>query len=116
MARNWKPTERALAKLLGGERVPVSGRQRGWAPDISHPWLALEVKSRKNLPVFLAGAMDQAEKAAIWIKRRGQGDRLSVAVIHQDGGHYRNSLIVMRLGDFIDNFGDGRIPDLEETD
>lgn len=114
MSRYWKPVERALAKLLGGERVPVSGRTRGWAPDIKHHWLALEVKSRKNLPIFLANAMDQAEKSAAWSKRRGEGDRLPVAIIHQDGGHYRNSLIVLRLGEFIDHFGDGRVPAGEE--
>jgi hypothetical protein len=111
VSRNWKPAERALAKLLGGERVPVTGRARGWAPDIKHPWLALEVKTRKRMPLLLATAIDQAEKAAAWCLRRGEGARLPVAIIHQDGQHFRNSLLVMRLGDFLDNFGDGRLPE-----
>jgi len=111
MSRNWKPTERALAALLGGERVPVSGRTRGWAPDVDHEWLAIECKSRKRMPLLLATAMDQAEKAAAWFVKRGKGERLPVALIHEDGQHYRNSLIVLRLGDFIDNFGTGRPSD-----
>jgi len=44
--KRWKATERRIAALLGGRRVPVSGRGRGNAPDIAHPWLALEVKDR----------------------------------------------------------------------
>ncbi len=44
--KRWKATERKIAALLGGRRVPVSGRGRGDAPDIARPWLALEVKDR----------------------------------------------------------------------
>ncbi len=29
----WERTERRIAALLGGTRVPVTGRQRGNAPD-----------------------------------------------------------------------------------
>ncbi len=32
--RNWKACERRVAELLGGERVPVSGRDRGYSPDL----------------------------------------------------------------------------------
>ena len=34
----WKATERRIAALLGGRRVPVSGRGRGDQPDVAHPW------------------------------------------------------------------------------
>ncbi len=53
----WKGTERRVAALLGGRRVPVSGRGRGDAPDIAHPWLALEVKDRVTRRAWLLDAL-----------------------------------------------------------
>ncbi len=56
--QTWKHTERTLAARLGGQRVPVSGRARGDAPDIAHPRLSLEVKHRKSLPAWLREAIE----------------------------------------------------------
>ncbi len=103
--RAWKRDESEIARLLGGERVPVTGRQRGYQPDVQHPWLAIEVKSFSALPQRVADAMDQAEKAAAYAKRREQRDKLPVAVIHGRSSHRANSLVVMRLDDFLDWFG-----------
>lgn len=103
---NWKGAELQLARRLGGERVPVSGRARGWAPDIDHPLWALEVKTRKHMPALLAGAMDQAVKAAEWAKRRGQS-RMPMVVVHEDGTHYDNALVIVRLKDARDWWGVG---------
>ena len=50
--KDWKACERKVAALLGGKRVPVSGRARGHSPDIEHERLSIEVKSRKS---FLLG-------------------------------------------------------------
>lgn len=99
---SWKKAELVLARLLGGERVPVTGRVRGWAPDIEHPTLALEVKTRKRMPVLLADGMDQAVKAAGWYERKGKGYRMPALVIHEDGSHYDNALVVVRLRDARD--------------
>ena len=114
--RAWKRDESEIARLLGGERVPVSGRQRGYQPDVSHPWLAVEVKSFAALPQRVADAMDQAEQAAAWAKRREQRDKLPIAVIHGKRTHRGKSLVVMRLDDFLDWFG-GQVgvPDVEEA-
>ena len=49
--------------------------------------------------------MDQAEKAAAYAKRRQQRDKLPVAVIHGKSSRRGNSLVVMRLDDFLDWFG-----------
>ncbi len=62
--KDWKQAERRIAAMLGGERVPVSGRGRGFAPDIEHPALAVEVKTRASLPAWIEDAMRQAEAAA----------------------------------------------------
>ena len=58
---NWKNIERSIAKLIDGDRVPVSGRQRGSAPDIAHPLLSVEVKHRKSLPKNLTLILEAAE-------------------------------------------------------
>ncbi len=88
----WKRTETAIAALLGGERIPVSGRQRGDQPDVAHPTFAVEVKLRGSLPAWLVDAMDQATAAS----RDGQ---TPLVVIHPKGGRHRDDLAVVRLSD-----------------
>jgi hypothetical protein len=86
----WKRAERRIAELLGGRRVPVSGRQRGSVPDVDHPSLSVEVKTRKTLPAWIEDAMKQAKASA----RDGQ---IPVAVLHERGQRYGDALLVMRL-------------------
>jgi hypothetical protein len=105
VAKTWKASELAIAKLLGGERVPINGRVRGSAPDVAHSWLAIEVKSLKNLPARMVDAMDQAEKSAAWAKRKEGKDKLPIAIIHHDRQNHHNDLVVMRLGQFMEHFG-----------
>lgn len=59
----WKRTERNIAGIIGGERVPVSGRQRGDQPDVRHDWLSVEVKHRRSIPQWLTTALTQARAA-----------------------------------------------------
>ncbi len=105
---NWKRTERKIAAMLGGERVPVTGRQRGDTPDIRHEWLCPEVKHRRALPQWLLEALAQAKAAAT-------PDQLSIAVLHQHGARHAEDLVVMRLADFIDRFGVEGTPCLRGT-
>lgn len=110
----WKSVERQIAEHLGGRRVPVSGRTRGWAPDIDHEWLAIEVKSRKAMLQILATMMDQAKKAAIWAQRRGKV-QLPIGVYHVTGTHIDNAYVFMRLGDFCQYFLNER-PELVQSE
>jgi hypothetical protein len=110
LRRRWKSLELRLARRLGGERVPVTGRTRGWAPDIKHPWLALEVKSRKSQLVIIAEMLDQAEKAAAFYKRCGEGERLPLGIYHVSGTRDENAYVFLRLGDFMDYFGGSERP------
>ncbi len=32
----WKRIERSIAGIIGGERVPITGRARGDTPDVRH--------------------------------------------------------------------------------
>jgi hypothetical protein len=93
----WKHAERQIAKRLGGRRVPVSGR--AGQPDIAHPWLSIEVKHRRRLPQWLSVAMEQAEQSAA----PGQ---LAVCVLHESGTRYGQSLVLVRLADFEEWFGE----------
>ena len=98
--KDWKACERKIAEILGGVRVPVTGRQRGATPDIEHSTLSIEVKSRKSLPAWLLDAIEQAQAAS-------EDGRLPVAVLHQDRTPYRDALVVIRLEDFT-NYMKGR--------
>jgi hypothetical protein len=89
--RAWKNTERRIAALLGGERVPVTGRQRGNAPDVAHPFLAIEVKHRSILPAWIRDAVEQARASA-------RGQQLPIVVLHGRGMRYDQSLVVIELG------------------
>ena len=92
----WKHAERQIAKRLNGRRVPVSGR--AGQPDITHPWLSIEVKHRRRLPQWLSRALMQAEQSAA----PGQ---LAVCVLHEAGTRYGQSLVLLRLADFEEWFG-----------
>jgi hypothetical protein len=103
--KGWKRAERRIAELLGGRRIPVSGRQRGTVPDIEHESLSIEVKTRKSIPAWIEDALEQAEASL-------RDAQVPVAVLHQCGQRYRDALLVMRLGDlgatelapFFENF------------
>ena len=56
--RAWKRAERAIARHLGGQRRPVTGR--GSQPDVAAPRLAIEGKHRKALPPRLTRALTHA--------------------------------------------------------
>jgi hypothetical protein len=89
----WKRTERRIALELGGERVPVTGRGRGDQPDITHPSLSIEVKTRETLPGWLVDAMAQATASAT-------DDQTPIVVLHQVGTRYDAALVVLELANF----------------
>jgi hypothetical protein len=93
--KSWKVAERRVAEILGGERVPINGRQRGSAPDIVHDTLSLEVKSRKSIPAWLTEALEQATASS-------RDGRLPASVIHVQGKPYADALVMVRLGDFAE--------------
>ena len=98
--KDWKACERRIAELLGGKRVPVSGRTRGDCPDVEHDALSIEVKSRKSLPAWLLDALNQAQAAS-------KNGKIPVVVLHQDRAPYAESLVVLRLDDFATYLKEG---------
>lgn len=88
--KTWKSAERKIASLLGGERVPITGRTRGSAPDIQHDTLSLEVKHWQKFPEWLKDAMNQAEMSAT-------NDQIPTVVLHEKGSAYDRCLTIMPL-------------------
>ena len=99
--KDWKQAERRIAEILGGQHIPVTGRQRGDTPDIEHAALSIEVKSRKSLPAWLLDALNQAQAAS------KDGKKMPVVVLHQDHAPYAHSLVVLKLKDFADHLKGG---------
>lgn len=96
----WKATERFVAEQLGGRRVPITGRQRGDAPDIDHPIYSIEVKRRSAplaFPRWLQTAFEQADAA-------NPGHKKPLVVVeHAHGrGRLKDHYVLMRLPDFLD--------------
>jgi hypothetical protein len=99
----WKEIERWWALQLGGRRVPVTGRQRGDAPDVEHPRYSIEVKAGKVLSDRLGLGIRQAVAASV-----GTQKTPLLCISHHTAGkrdleHY----VLLRLADWMDLMGDG---------
>jgi len=98
----WKASERAIAGRIGGERVPITGRQRGSVPDVKHQWLSVECKCRQLIPMWLKEALAQAHAAV-------RGEQLPVAILHEAGQRHDDDIVCVKLAEFVEWFGhDGR--------
>ena len=92
----WKDTERRIARLLHGERT---GNRGAATDDVQHGWLSVEVKHRRQLPSWLTAAMGQAQ-------RNAPAGKLPIVVLHAHGARAVNDVVCVRMGDFLDWFGD----------
>lgn len=93
----WKACERRVAKYIGGERVPVSGRARGDKPDIDHNFLSIEVKYRAKFPFWLHDAMAQAEASAM-------PRQMPCVILCEKGQETGETFICFRLRDARDHW------------
>ena len=91
----WKSTERAVARILEGQRAGP----RGAHPDVEHAWLAPEVKHRAKTPAWLQDAVAQS------VRNSPGADHLPLVVLHESGQRHSEDLVIMRLADFVDWFG-----------
>ena len=108
MDKTWKADERAIAKFIGGERVPITGRARGATPDIAHPWLVPEVKRVKEFPKWISEAYLQALAAKVTIDTKNNTDEtLPVVIIKPHRSSIKNCYVVLQLDDFMKWFGGG---------
>ncbi len=87
-AQRWKRQERQIAAALGAQRLPNNG---GGQPDIrAHGW-AVQVKTRKEIPAWLWGAVDQAKRDA------ETGDRPAVVLSEVIPGKRARRLVVLEF-------------------
>ena len=99
----WKDLERRIAALMGGERVPVSGRTgaRGMeSPDIMHDTYAIEIKQRDHkagsgLPKWQTHAQAQAEAS------RKPHHLAAICIIHHKNQRLEKAVVQMSLKDFL---------------
>ena len=81
----WKNFERRVAKVTGGERIPIIGRQQ---LDIRHPYLGIECKHRKSIPKWLfTDAWNQAVQGS-------QGEDLITTVVVGERGTTQTFAII----------------------
>ncbi|MDP9382784.1 MAG: hypothetical protein M3Q29_22110 [Chloroflexota bacterium] len=90
----WKAAERAVEKLLGGQRVSKHSQGEGGA-DVLGPGLALEVKYKTTLPQWLVEALAQARMAStselvrlVVIRRKGRKGGIVVMDLEVFGSMY----------------------------
>jgi hypothetical protein len=95
--RTWKHTERAVAAKLGGKR------QHFEAEDISHPIWSVQVKHRSpaNYPKRVSDWLNQARVDA-------PEGKIPLLVIHLSGDRHGEDMVVMRMSDFEEMFGNVR--------
>ena len=62
-SKEWKSSERKIAELLGGKRIPINGRK---GPDIEHKIFAIEHKyGQRIISSRIKQALEQAYDAGI---------------------------------------------------
>jgi len=94
----WKKFERWVGEFLtelgdNADRVPITGRTRGSAPDVTSNHLSIECKYRKNIPSWIKDAMAQAVASS-------RDNKVPVVFIKEKGASFDDTLIVFRAKDF----------------
>ena len=94
----WKAAERAIAARMNGQRTSNQGLGSATA-DVETPTYAVECKHRRSLPGWLLDAVAQA-------RRNAPQGKTPLVVLHEAGSRYDDALVVVRLADFQELWGD----------
>ena len=97
---NWKNLERKTAKVLTGKRNSRGNDFGQSMPDVEHPLLSIECKYRAKISGFLKDGIRQAEKY--------HPDKIPVLILKEK--HMKGELVIIRLSDFQDLFGETKKP------
>lgn len=97
MDKAWKKFERKIAEELtqlgdNAERIPVTGRTRGYAPDIKSDVFSIECKYRKSVPKWIKDAMAQAVASS-------DGVKTPIVFLKEKSAVIDDTFIILRLGD-----------------
>ena len=98
----WKASERRMAGILGGERVPVTGRERGHAPDIDGVTVAgrrLAIEHKYGQAI-LSARVNEAFKQAKAAARNGD---IPIVTIEETGHGQKNiRAVILEAAHFSD--------------
>lgn len=98
MTSTWKHTERRVAQIIGGQRTSKTGLG-SQTPDVESGSYSVEVKHRANVPAWLSGALEQSQ-------RNATPGKLPLVVIHEAGARHDDDMVLLRLSDFVEWFGE----------
>jgi len=104
-SKEWKRSERNMADMLGGRRVPITGRQRGSAPDIEHDVFAIEHKyGQRILSSRLKEALEQAQASADHIKSEHKLSKIPLVTFEEKtaAGYPNIKGVFMTVENFIE--------------
>lgn len=96
--KSWKAFERRIAKLLGGQRVPVTGLGRG-DRDVEAGPFYYQAKLRRSLPDWLFGWLDGIVCTAQANAKTG------VLILKTPHMRDTDALVVLRFTDWRDLHG-----------
>ena len=97
--KSWKRFERAVAKAVGGRRIPVTGLDRAGADVDGGPFL-FQVKLGRRLPSYLRGWLDGIASSAERVNKTG------IVVWRAPHDRVDDSLVIMKLRDWTAWHGD----------
>lgn len=93
----WKRHEREVAEALGSKRNPCNGQHH---TDVDAGPFAVEVKTRKSLPVLVTSALEQCTISC------AEGQTPVVVLREARQGVKTTSIVCMWFEDFIEWFGE----------
>ena len=99
----WKQAEREIAERMGGKRVPVTGRDRGDAPDVDVPMFSVEVKAGRN--ALSAATIKLAQAQAEASAAKDGKEPISVHVQMSGRGNPRVRVVCWDFERFCEYFG-----------
>jgi hypothetical protein len=100
--RQGRAVQSKMAKRIGGKNVGTIEGQ-----DVSHPIFSGEIKNRKKFVgnTFMAQAVRNCPEG-----------KVPIVIVHETGQRHNNNLVMIRLKDWEDLYGDLHIKKIEETD
>jgi hypothetical protein len=90
--RTWKRRERDVAKLLGGQRIPVTGERDG--VDVRSPAFVVQVKHGRRRPGYLA-------QWVRGIRQQATPTQTGIVVWCDNREPLAEALVVMQMADFV---------------
>ena len=94
--KTWKAAERRMAKALGTERIPVTGRQRDkHGADFEDGLVMYQAKWGYQQPGYILGWLIGICNTA------ASHGKLGAVIWQKYGGRTKDSLVVMRFEDYV---------------